>query len=134
MAMRTRHNTLFSGARSIKLRDGSFLSTDDPRTLKSIVHQQLQTHKNKFNNRTESARKERMVAQATRVADRRNKAINPHKHNVESVEAARAKARKTFVLNNPPPPKNMPFPVTKVKQEPTFKEEMDKDGAVVRYH
>lgn len=43
-----KHNSLFTGASRIQLKDGSVLEEKNPHILKSIIHKQLNTHKNKF--------------------------------------------------------------------------------------
>ena len=78
---RSRRNTIFSGARSIQLRDGSELTCEDMRTMRTIIHHQLHTHERKFTNKTKQP-------------PSRGKAANPHKGKVK---------------NNPPPPKQVDF-------------------------
>lgn len=58
--------TIFTGASRIQLRDGTELKENNPRVLKSIVHQQLHTHLNKFE-----------LRKGKKKVDRRPKAKRP---------------------------------------------------------
>lgn len=40
--------SIFSGASRIQLRDGTELKESNPRILKTIIHEQLHTHLNRF--------------------------------------------------------------------------------------
>jgi len=101
-------NTILTGSRSIKLRDGSLLSTDNTRNALSIIHQQLHTHENRFVNKTKEAR----ANQACSRVEHRPKAFKPPTFKEAS------KVSKELV------------PVKEV----SFEEEISKLENIVRYH